>query len=1168
MPSHPEWTPPALDRIVAALDRVRSNHPETTTLTIRLKLRTTRFKEEVLTTAQQRITSMKSDMLDRFSHDLDQINQGKADTQLVSAIVAMVASPAGKSEQNWDAAAQLRPALDKLRVNASGLALTTAIINATAVTDTTTDQGLGLLKRYLEQWHIDNPDRMLDKTIKRASEAKKRVKTKDDGEAHDEPRYTAHELQRLKLAILLRKSFNDDHAAQQETLRALALVEMAEMGHHDEMMTQRLSDAIYKRCTGQVNEHIIVVICAAVAQRLNGGQIDDSALIQLRNELHACRDDIRKQYRRAKESKKPTQDRKPTIPLIQAIVHRLADIPDDDQEGMGGIAWLRMELEYWYDQVTKKSKESLGVRLETEGSPEAVRRLRYAVLLHGYLEASCTLSTDILILSELAEAAMRGLGDGSMLLSNMLSRCFSEVCSTFKYPLSAVLRLSIFQDCAESILSWCQLIVDYRVEQIKNRYPLPAQEEGEKTYCRIDLFRGKRVIHISLIYALWSLEDIAYRAAAATPVPIGPDIGKTLGNPEPQHHSKHRRSRSIVGWRHTSVRSNRILGKRGTRRLKQWLLPPQVIAETLEHLDVLMYPESYSTDRIEEAKKAPHPYWTRKRRHHRSVKAVRPAQFQAQSAKTPVRLGQMTVQQRNLLRDQIREQRAYAPRFDEIKQSIDRFLQPAPPAYPSVAPLIFTEGEVQRLPFEAWVAKSERIEARKSAYDQDLNWFDHSVTSRPRPDDEYRAEDAYEAETRAVIRLEQSAVRLERAELQPIYFYRTMSSDGKTKAFTVLTYQRVRNGHLSDRYIFACQLVGEEAEERTALIGRERNETNEQRRFVNFPEYKFEQQEDSSLVFYAVEIGDKYQGRILQEIQERQLRAPLECKKDCTFVTSGIHLSGCAPTAVITTATIKPESDTNRRVHWYAHLPVPIPTHPCLTNPKAVIGFHEQKGHYYFAVIDLLGKLIDVGELAVPEHVGEHTRRGRTSDNFAFEMAWAMLRQSRTDSYTAYIGIENTDWKRGTIALSANENREVFAFPRERIFEIVKYKAAQEGLLIPTKVRGVAPTRDCGHCGHRMDHTNTIRLRPVQRCFSCQALDRSHSLEPVVNAITGNKQFSCRGCHRIWEAKEPQFKCTHCRTQQHSQYNAAITVARRALDRLVAGDDDLEVDDGGSDALL
>jgi hypothetical protein len=162
-------------------------------------------------------------------------------------------------------------------------------------------------------------------------------------------------------------------------------------------------------------------------------------------------------------------------------------------------------------------------------------------------------------------------------------------------------------------------MVDYRIEQFENRYRLPRQKKGEKLYCRIDPFQGKRVVRIGLIYALWSREDSSYRAAAATPVPIGPDIGKTLGNPESEEQNRLRRSRSIVGWRHSSVRSSRILGKRGTRRLKRWLLPQDVVAETLEHLDVLTYPELYTPERIEEAKKAPHPYWTTKRRQHHSV---------------------------------------------------------------------------------------------------------------------------------------------------------------------------------------------------------------------------------------------------------------------------------------------------------------------------------------------------------------------------------------------------------------------------------------------------------------------------------------------------------------------------------------------------------------------
>src|SRR5262249_42282964 len=155
--------------------------------------------------------------------------------------------------------------------------------------------------------------------------------------------------------------------------------------------------------------------------------------------------------------------------------------------------------------------------------------------------------------------------------------------------------------------------------------------------------------------------------------------------------------------------------------------------------------------------------------------------------------------------------------------------------------------------------------------------------------------------------------------------------------------------------------------------------------------HHFEHDEDSSLVFFAVEIGDRYQGRILREVRERQERAPIKCQKGCTFKETGAHLPGCAPEAVITTATIVAETDVNGRLDWYARLPIAVPARPCTTDPNAVIGFHEYQGGYYFAVVDLKGKLIDLGELSVPDNVGPHTRRGRTSDNFAFEMAWAML---------------------------------------------------------------------------------------------------------------------------------------------------------------------------------
>ena len=275
---------------------------------------------------------------------------------------------------------------------------------------------------------------------------------------------------------------------------------------------------------------------------------------------------------------------------------------------------------------------------------------------------------------------------------------------------------------------------------------------------------------------------------------------------------------------------------------------------------------------------------------------------------------------------------------------------------------------------------------------------------------------------------------------------------------------------------------------------------------------------------------------------------------------------GCAPEAVITTATVAAETDVNGRLDWYARLPIAIPARPCTTDPNAVIGFHEYQGGYYFAVVDLTGKLIDLGELSVPENVGPHTRKGRTSDNFAFEMAWAMLRQSQMDNYKAYIGVENTAWKREKVELSADKNRETFAFPRERIFEIARYKAAREGLLLPEKVRGVAPSRDCGNCGHRAQNDTAIRWRPVVHCFHCQALDQSHSLERIADA-EGVKHLHCTQCRRIWNIEEPQLKCSRCRILQHAQYNASLVVARRALDQL-ASDHQSAMESDDNDVVL
>ncbi|HEU4329030.1 MAG TPA: hypothetical protein VFS21_38180 [Roseiflexaceae bacterium] len=172
------------------------------------------------------------------------------------------------------------------------------------------------------------------------------------------------------------------------------------------------------------------------------------------------------------------------------------------------------------------------------------------------------------------------------------------------------------------------------------------------------------------------------------------------------------------------------------------------------------------------------------------------------------------------------------------------------------------------------------------------------------------------------------------------------------------------------------------------------------------------------------------------------------------------------------------KDDPNGRGHdeWFAHLPVSISTPPCQVQPNAVTGFHEREGKFYFATIDLQGQLLDTGEVIVPSHVGIHTLRGKTSKNFAYEIAWNIVRQSRSEQYTACIGIEDTSWKRDNVEVSAERNRQVFAFPYERIVTIAQLKIAQEGMLPLTQIRGVAPSRDCGYCGERLKSGSNIRL--------------------------------------------------------------------------------------------
>jgi hypothetical protein len=171
-----------------------------------------------------------------------------------------------------------------------------------------------------------------------------------------------------------------------------------------------------------MQERLIDVLCGAVVQHDAGK--NPGMLERLRDELLDACAEMRRTRRRARQSKYQALDLRPDTPFIRVIIALLAASSPGLSESESSIAWLRECLERWYQALPKEQAYVVAKAFTGNGanSIEQQRRLRYAVLLHAFLQATCTLSTDVLVLVELGEAVTRQLGDGAQLLYGILSR--------------------------------------------------------------------------------------------------------------------------------------------------------------------------------------------------------------------------------------------------------------------------------------------------------------------------------------------------------------------------------------------------------------------------------------------------------------------------------------------------------------------------------------------------------------------------------------------------------------------------------------------------------------------------------------------------------------------------------------------------------------------------
>lgn len=1088
--------PPAPELVDKAFARMLAEHPEFVYLTLIMKLRTTRWKEALLHITQVRYTAMKSAVLQQFQRDLKDISGGHIDQRLLDAIIALVQA----STTDAPMVADCREVLSHLQRMFSGVMLLRGIMIALTQPDADGYAALGGLRETLDAWSQTHPDKHLVKTLEGLRNARSGVKKAADGTFIDEgqPRFTPEYVERLRWFILLRKRLSEQMIAGLRFQRLLELITTWAQ-ESDAARKQALEAMIVRRSEERANQLCIALLTQRLAAC--GGAQGAEALERTLLEFLA--------QERARLRRQPAPSGR-RIPLLMSLVQRLS-APD-----------------------TNSDSDLMPLRAQLDLGTASAQLPEVAAALAQWMQPQLHTFTDVLVLLELGEASDRGLTDGATNMFNTLSRCYSEYCSTYEYPLSAALRSSTFQDSAEAIIGWAGKLAAYRIDRLKDLGCFPLQLGTRKrTQAAFfnDPYRIRRLTLLPALYRYWRDEDRIYRAAAATEMPMGPDAGKTFGNPDAP---RQRQKRKLQTRRQTSSLTEQFVGKRGVRLLQSWLLPEEVINETLEHLDVLLYPRNNTNERIRLAEQAPHPFWKNRKRKWR-IEGFRPSQDRRSQYGTRVALVSLSKEQWLMLRNQLFELKRYHTQFASIQVQVQRFLEDAPPSFPEVREMSIDPEWLRSLPEEATSTLLSDYAECYAHYRRTLLRLRDFRPVRGPEDEDLTPERLFDIETLAAHEFLQAAARLHPVVGQPISYSRTMGVNYDALSFALLTYEQPRVwGGTNTRYTLACAFCGEEAPERALLNREDTSQRAEQRMFVNAPSQPFlpSRSVDAALMYFALQFGAKHQARQLLETLWLQRR------REATN-------AGAQMTAAVTQARLTLGRDADGYRAWFAHFPVPIQAAEVKRQPEVAMGLHEHRGEYFFATIDFNGQVRDVGKIDLPPYfTGES---GMQSEHYPFVLAKMIIKQSDQEQQSAFIGIENTDWKRTESGLDRAENRLAFAHPRQRIIEVLTYKAAIEGILRPMVVRNVAPSRDCGQCGRRMERS-AIQLAPTRHCFHCATLGRPHALRQVGQGR--NQTLCCTVCGQIWSAREPVFRCDRCRIRQHARVNTALVVARKLLEQI------------------
>lgn len=449
------------------------------------------------------------------------------------------------------------------------------------------------------------------------------------------------------------------------------------------------------------------------------------------------------------------------------------------------------------------------------------------------------------------------------------------------------------------------------------------------------------------------------------------------------------------------------------------------------------------------------------------------------------------------------ETAADSAEHSELQRDLELFLLKRPAGYPSVSRVVWTPAVQEQLrdTYERWMRWFEPDKNKPQSLQRWLNEAEEEKTAEGM----WQALRMLVPPRRQVVSLIGAARPGQNRDFALLYDRKSMQL-----TLAVMLYEPGAFGAEGDA---ATRVVEHPSRQQQQHQYQERRESRPLF-YANFPHIPFAPRprprgRQPAVLYLPLQYAGVYHRALVEKLIARQVK----------LMQQGGNIDmDTLPPAVVKSAKLFCEWDNEGRPSFSVHISFQYDAFQRRTRPKRVIGFHERDGRYFYAVVELDGRPVASGEVRIDPHVDPQREARPNTDNYVYALAQAMV--AKAQMWEAYIGIEDTTWKKKEVSLSRGRNRRVFSNPTRLVMKKLEEVARTQGLLAPFIVSNVSPVRDCGACNTRTADEDRTEVGSVVRCPACKTWQH-YAGETVDDQGQGAqadiKNQQCRQCHHQWK---------------------------------------------------